>query len=146
MKKVLVPVTVHTSPEQMRHAVEEAIAIYRKEDGVQIHLLSVQLPVSRHVSDCFAPGEMQELHAQAAKEDLAPARNAFTAANVPFLSHMETGRSAETIASFAREIRCDRILMGEAAQTGMANRLFGNLASQVQHLLGLSSECRVIGC
>jgi len=146
MKKVLVPVTVHTSPEQMRHAVEEAIAIFRKEDGVQIHLLSVQLPVSRHVADCFAPGEMQALHAQAAREDLAPARAAFAAANVPFLSHTETGRSAETIASFAREVRCDRILMGEAAQTGMANKLFGNLASQVQHLLGLSSECRVIGC
>jgi nucleotide-binding universal stress UspA family protein len=146
MKKVLVPVTVHTSPEQMRHAVEEAIAIYRKEDAVQIHLLSVQLPVSRHVSDCFAPGEMRELHAQAAGEDLAPARAAFSAAGVPFLSHMETGRSAETIASFAREIRCDRILMGEAVHTGIANKLFGNLASQVQHLLGLSSECRVIGC
>ena len=146
MKKVLVPVTVHTSAEQMRHAVEEAIAIYRKEDGVQIHLLSVQLPVSRHVSDCFAPGEMHGLHAQAAKEDLAPARAAFTAANVPVLSHMETGRSAETIAAFAREIRCDRILMGEAAQAGMANKLFGNLASQVQHLLGLSSRCRVIAC
>ena len=101
MKKLLVPVTVHTSPEQMRHAVEQAIAIYRQEDGVQIHLLSVQLPVSRHVSDCFAPGEMRELHAQAAREDLAPARSAFTAAGVPFLSHMETGRSAETIACFA---------------------------------------------
>ena len=146
MKKVLVPVTVHTSAEQMRHAVEEAIAIYRKEDSVQIHLLSVQLPLSRHVSDCFAPGEMQEMHVQAAKEDLAPARAAFTAANVPVLSHMETGRSAETIAAFAREIRCDRILMGEAAQAGMANKLFGNLASQVQHLLGLSSRCRVIAC
>ncbi len=146
MKKVLVPVTVHTSAEQIRHEVEEAIAIYRKEDGVQIHLLSVQLPLSRHVSDCFAPGEMHALHAQAAKEDLAPARASFTAANVPVLSHMETGRSAETIAAFAREIRCDRILMGEAAQAGMANRLFGNLASQVQDLLGLASECRVIGC
>ena len=146
MKKVLVPVTVHTSAEQIRHAVEEAIAIYRKEDGVQIHLLSVQLPLSRHVSDCFAPGEMHALHAQAAKDDLAPVRAAFIAANVPVLSHMQTGRSAETIAAFAREIRCDRILMGGAAQAGMANRLFGNLASQVQHLLGLGSECRVIGC
>ena len=146
MKKVLVPITVHTSPEQMRHAVEEAIAVYRNEDAVQIHLLSVQLPVSRHVSDCFAPGEMRDLHAQAAREDLAPARAAFTAAGVPFLSHMETGRSAETIAAFAREVRCDRILMGEAVQPGIASKLFGNLASQVQHLLGLSSECRVIGC
>jgi hypothetical protein len=100
MKKVLVPVTVHTSPEQMRHAVEEAIAIYRKEDGVQIHLLCVQLPMTRHVSDCFAPGEMRELQAQAAREDLAPARATFTGAGVPFLSHMETGRSAGTIASF----------------------------------------------
>ena len=146
MKKVLVPVTVHSTAQQMRHAVAEAIRIYRIEDSVQIHLLSVQLPLSRHVSDCFAPGEMQALHALAAKQDLAPARAAFTAANVPFLSHMETGRSAETIAAFAQEIRCTRIVMGQAPPGGITDRLFGNLASQVQHLLGMESGYRVTGC
>ena len=146
MKKVLVPVTLHTTAQQMHYAVAEAIGIYRTEDSVQIHLLSVQLPLSRHVSDCFPPGEMQELHALAAKLDLAPARAAFAAAGVPFLSHMEIGRSAETIAAFAQEIRCARILMGQAPPSRIANRLFGNLASQVQHLLGVESEYRVMGC
>jgi nucleotide-binding universal stress UspA family protein len=146
MKKILVPVTVHTTAQQMQHAVAEAISIYCAEDSLQIHLLSVQLPVSRHVSDYFAPGEMQELHALAAKQDLATAKVAFAAAGVPFLSHIEIGRSAETIAAFAQEIRCTRILMGQATATGIADRLFGNLASQVQHLLGLGSECRVTGC
>jgi len=135
MKKVLVPVTVHTSPEQMRHAVEDAIAIYRKEDAVQIHLLCVQLPVSRHVSDCFAPGEMRELQAQAASEGGAGPR------------HLHWGRctvsqpygdraQCRNHRFLPREVRCNLILMGEAVQAGMANRLFGNLASQ----------CRVIGC
>lgn len=146
MKKVVVPVTVHTTAQQMQHAVAEAIGIYRSEDSVQIHLLSVQLPLSRHVSDCSAPGEMQELHALAAKQSLASARAAFAVAGVPFLSHMETGRSAETIAAFGQEILCARILMGQTPSTGIGDRLFGNLASQVQHLLGLGSGCRVTGC
>lgn len=136
MKKVLVPVTLHTTAEQLRQAVAEAIRMYFSEESVQIHLLSVQRPYSRHVSDMFEPGELGELRAHAAKEELAPARAAFRAAGVPHLTHLETGRSAETIARFAREIRVDRIVMSRPRQKGYAETVLLAFASELRHLLG----------
>lgn len=136
MKKVLVPVTLHTTAAQLRHAVAEAIRMYFSEESIQIHLLSVQRPFSRHVSDMFAPGELGELRAHAAKQELASARSAFRAAGVPHLTHLETGRSAETIVRFAREIRVDRIVMSRPRETGYAGTALLALASELRHLLG----------
>lgn len=136
MKKVLVPITLHTSAEQMRHAVAEAIGIYLSEDAVQVHLLSVQRPFSRHVSDLFEPGELGEIRVQAAKEELASARAAFRAAGVPHLTHLETGWTGDTIARFAREIRADRIIMKRPRQQGYAGMVLLACASQLRQLFG----------
>lgn len=136
MKKVLVPITLQTTAEQMRHAVAEAIGMYLDEESVQIHLLSVQRPFSRHVSDLFAPGELGAIRAEAAKAELAPARAAFRAAGVPYLTHLETGWSTATITRFAREIRADRIILRQPAPRGYAGMAFIALAGQLRHFLG----------
>lgn len=78
-------------------------------------------------------------------EELAPAKAAFDAAGVPFSTHIHVGRSAETIVRVARELGCDRIVMGQAEQSGFAAKLFGTLANQVRHLLGVTGQCQVIG-
>lgn len=145
MKKILVPICIHTGAEQIRTAAAEAAAIYRNEDSVQIHLLSVQAPLSRHVSDFFESGELRQIHIAAGREELAPAKAILDAAGVPYLTHVEIGRSAETIVRFATDIRCDRIVIGTTAHAGFAERLFGTLASEVRHLLDGAGQCRVVG-
>lgn len=145
MRKLLVPVSIHSRPAQLCSAVAEAIAIYRREQSVQIHLLSVQTPVSQHVAEFFGSAELRQIHREAANEELAPLAAELRKANVPFLTHIEIGRTAETIVRFATEIRCDRIIMGRAPQASVAERLFGTLASEVRNLLGNAGSCRVIG-
>lgn len=144
MKKVLVPLNIHTSAAQMQNAVAEAIAIYRAQP-VQVHLLSVQAPVSRHVSGFFASGELRQIHLESGMEELAPARSALDAAGVPYEVHVHVGRSAETIVRVAQELGCDRILMGRTDETGFAEKLFGTVANQVRQLLGVTGNCQVIG-
>lgn len=145
MKKILVPICIHTGLEQIRSAAAEAAAIYRREDSVQIHLLSIQVPLSRHVSDFFEEGELRQIHIESGRAELRPARAVLDAAGVPYLTHVEIGRTAETIVSFATDIRCDRIVIGQGPQTGFADKLFGTLASEVRHLLGGAAPCRVVG-
>src|SRR5690606_35930989 len=84
MKKILVPVCVHTGREQIEAAAREAATIYRNEESVQVHLLSVQVPLSRHVSDCFELGELREIQRAAGREALAPAKAILDAAGVPY--------------------------------------------------------------
>jgi nucleotide-binding universal stress UspA family protein len=49
------------------------------------------------------------------------------------------------IVQFAQEYRCDRILMGQASRSGVQEKLFGTLASQVRQMLGVAGNCQVIG-
>ena len=58
---------------------------------------------------------------------------------------MRIGRSAETIARTARELGCDRIVMGPDGVARLADKVFGTLAQQVRHLLGATGDCQVIG-
>ncbi|MDB5838143.1 MAG: putative universal stress protein [Herminiimonas sp.] len=140
MKKVLV--LISTCGGRMATAVDEAIAIYR-EEPVEIHLLNVQVSVSSHVAMFFKNSELAEIHREAGMEALAPARAALDAAAIPYRTHIVVGRTAPTIARFAQEIGCDRIVMGRAE--GYAEKVFGTLAAQVRELVGVSGNCTVIG-
>lgn len=143
MKAILVPVDAG-NPARAKAAVAEAIRIYEHEP-VQVHLLNVQPHVSSHVAMFFAPGELDGLRRDAGAEDLAQATALLDFANVPYTSSVRIGRSAETIARTARELGCDRIVMGNAESSGLAGMVFGSLAQQVRHLLGSASNCQVIG-
>ena len=143
MRKILVPIGADSNA-RMQSALAEVIALYR-EEPMQIHLLNVQIPVSRHVSEFFHNGELHAIHLEAGREELAPARAVLDAAGIPYIAHIEIGRSAETIVHTARELGCDRIVMGRSAQAGFAEKMFGTLANQVRHLLGVTGNCQVIG-
>ena len=143
MRKVLIPVEAG-NPARSRAAVAEAIAIYRKEP-VKVHLLSAQPAVSGHVAMFFGSDELHHLQCAAGAEDLESAQAQLTAAGVPFASSVRIGRSAETIARTARELGCDRILMGQDKTGSFADRMFGSLPQQVRQIVSGSGDCQVIG-
>lgn len=145
LNQLLIPVTLHTTEAQLRSALAEAIALYRMEPAVRIHLLNVQVPVSRHVADFFSSAELRRLHTETGTEALAAARELLDAAQVPYKIHIEIGRTAETIVRIAQEFHCGKILMGHAARPDFPEKLFGTLPNQVRHLLRPFSDCQVIG-
>lgn len=143
MRRILVPVDA-ANPARTAAAVAETVRIYAQEP-VTVHLLNVQPPLNGHVAMFFESGELDELRLRAGAEDLAPAKALLDCHNVPFKCSVRIGRSAETIASTARELACDRIVIGQDAASSRAGKLFGSLSQQVRHLLGGSSSCQVIG-
>jgi nucleotide-binding universal stress UspA family protein len=143
MRQVLIPVDAG-NPARSRAAVTEAISIYSKEP-VTVHLLSVQPAVSGHVAMFFGSGELHQLQYAAGAEDLASAQAQLAAAGVPYASSVRIGRSAETIARTARELGCDRILMGQDRAGSLAAQMFGSLTQQVRQIVSGSGDCQVIG-
>lgn len=141
MRKMLVPISANSARTQA--TLDEVISLYRDEPAL-IHLLNVQIPVSRHVSDFFKSGELHAIHLEAGMEEMAPAKAALDAAGVPYKAHIRVGRSAETIVQTAQELSCDRIVMGRPAQSNFAEKMFGTLENQVRHLLGVTGNCQVI--
>ena len=142
MRNLLLPIDGDAT--RARAAVAEALRICGQEP-VRIHLLSVQPAVSSHVAMFFGDGELHQIQLDAGTEDLAPARALLDASGVTYTATVKTGRSAETIARVARELACDRIVMGQESGGSLAGKIFGSLAQQVRHLLSGASDCQVIG-
>ena len=144
MRQLLIPIDGGSSAARVKSAVAETIAIYRREP-VGVHLLSVQPAVTSHVAMFFKSGELSQIQQQAGAEELAPAAAMLAAAGVPCTSAVVVGRKAETIAKRARELGCDRIVMGQEAGDGLAGKIFGSLAGQVRQLVDGTTGCQVLG-
>jgi nucleotide-binding universal stress UspA family protein len=143
MRKILVAVDA-ADADGTAAAVAEAMRIYA-QGPVDVHLLSVQPPVSGHVAMFFDNRELHELQQAAGAEDLADAEALLRSGNVPWSSSVRIGRCAETIARTARELGCDRIVVGrQGGAASLASKVFGSMAQQVRQLLG-AGDCQVIG-
>lgn len=136
MHHLLVPIDAFSS-ERTQTAVADAIARSRLQP-VHVHLVSVQPPVSGHVSTFFGDAELRGLQEETGHDEMAGARALLEAAAVPFSEHVRVGRRAEAIADLARELHCDTVLMGQDDHPGPVGRLFGSVAGQVRHLLAAS--------
>ncbi len=143
MRKILVVVD-GLSAAHTRDAVNQAISLYQQE-AAEVHLLSVQPRVSGDVAMFFGSGELHDLQYVAGAEDLAPAQAQFDLAGVPYQTSVVVGRGAQSIAQRARELQCDRIVMGREGRESFAGRVFGSVAAQVRQLLGSGGEFQVVG-
>ncbi|MDP3085606.1 MAG: universal stress protein [Rubrivivax sp.] len=143
MRNLLIPVDGR-SAQRTANAVAEAIAIHRQEP-VGVHLLSVQPRLSGHAAMCFSDSTLHALQHEAGTKDLAPAQALLDQAGVPWSASVAVGRSAETIARQARELGCDRIVMGRENRETLASRVLGSVASQVRQILGRTADCQVLG-
>ena len=102
MLKILVPVD---GSRNSQHAVRHVIAEYRRHPGFEVHLLNVQAPFSRHVSQFVARSDRDAHHKAQAEAALAPLREMLEDARVPFAQHVRVGRRAETIAEEAKRLQ-----------------------------------------
>lgn len=141
MRQVLLPIDA-CNEARTRSAIAEVVRLYRQE-ALHVRLLRVQPRLNSHVAMFFGRRELHELQQQAGSEELELAQRMLEAAGVPYTSTVRVGRSAETIATAARDFGSDRIVIGDAG-SGLAGRVFGTLAQQVRQLVS-PGEAQVIG-
>ena len=143
MRKILIPVD-GSNPARLNSALAEAVRLHSLE-AVDAHLLSVQPQLSRHIGAFFGAGELHDIQQEAGLADLAPAQAMLERNGLACTSSVRIGHSAETIATVARELGCDRIVLGQDAAPSFAGKVFGSLAQQVRHLVSVRGDCQVIG-
>jgi len=136
MLKILVPVD---GSECAVRAVREAIKVANDSKGAQLHLLNVQLPLISGHAKMFLRHNVLEhghtFHAQAEGEAaLATVLPVVAESGIPFESEMRTGQYGETIANYAKEKQCDRIVMGTRGLGAVGGLLLGSVARKVIHL------------
>lgn len=132
MNEIVVPVL---SATDAAWAAAEAISLYRSDPSARIHLLNVQRPLPRHVSQFFNRNDLRDFHHESGMRVLEPAMRVLDEAGVPHEDHVLVGHPAETIVQFAEDRGCRHIVV-DAPATGMLSMLgLGSIGSQVRHLM-----------
>jgi nucleotide-binding universal stress UspA family protein len=100
-----------------------------------IDLLNVQPRVaSGNVRRFIAQELLDDYYQEEGTAALKSARKAAEASGVPFTVHVAVGAEPECIARYAKEQRCELIVMGTRGMNTLENMLLGSVSSRVVHL------------
>lgn len=135
--KVLVPVDGSRNSElAVRHAIKE----FRKDSGVEIHLLNVQAPLSRHIASFVSKKNRDDYHRDESEKALRPVRTILDSLNVPYTVHTEVRGKAEAIVRTAQQLRCHHIVMGTARKNSLTRMLEDSVTNRVLELTTIPVE------
>ena len=120
MLNVLVP--VDASPNALR-AVRHAIAEYRRDHELQLHLLNVQPRVSRHAARFVSRADREGWLHDRANAAMAAAVALLADAGVPHQTHWAIGERAEEICRAAKRLDVHHIVIGTARKNSITRML-----------------------
>ena len=134
MLKLLVPVDGSECAGRVVDHLIKKMGWYK--DGVEIHLLNVQhpMPYGSRVSSVVGQDKIDQYHHDEGMAALKPAMQKLDAAKVKYHYHIGVGDEAQTIVNYARQKRCDQIIMGTRGLGAVSNLLLGSVATKVIHL------------
>ncbi len=128
MKRVLVPVD---GSRNAQNALRHVIAQYLHDADTEIHLLNVQLPLSRHVAQFLRRRARDEFHLAEGEKALGSARALLDRHGLPYAVHVKVGDRARIIAEEARRLRCRQIVMGTARKNSLTRMLQDSVTNRV---------------
>ncbi|AIJ46238.1 universal stress protein [Comamonas testosteroni] len=128
MLKVLVPSDGSSnSLYAIRHVIDE----FNKGQGLEIHLLNVQPPFSKLITDYSSKSARMEFHQEQADAALIETRRMLDAAGIPYTVHSEVGNKVDCIVDAARRLHCDLIVMSTARKSSLVRLIENSVTNQV---------------
>jgi len=128
MARVLVPVDGSRNSEYaLRHVVRE----FQQRPGLEVHLLNVQPPLSRHIAQFIGRKTRDSFHHDEAEKALRPARQLVESFGVPYSAHVRVGSKGTAIVEEARRLGCDRIVMSTARKNSLTRMLEDSTTNKV---------------
>lgn len=128
MLKVLVPVD---GTANALAAIDHAIGEYRRHHELEIHLLNVQAPFSRHIGRFVSRANREDYLKSRSEAALAHAGQRLKAAGVPFQTHWAMGDKARLICDMASRLNCHHIVMGTARKNSLTRMLEDSVTNKV---------------
>lgn len=128
MQRLLVPVDASRNAEfALRHVIQQFV----KDSSLEVHLLNVQAPLSRHIAQFLGKRTRDDFHREEAEKALAPARALLERHGVPYAAHVKLGEKAKTIVDEARRLRCQRIVLATARKNSITRMLEDSTTNKV---------------
>ena len=131
MMKILVPVD---GSNNSRHAIRHVLGEFKNNLTMDVHLLNVQPPFSRYITQFVSRKAVNEVHREAAEKALLPISQMLDAAGVSYAVHRQVGAKARLIAETAQRLHCDHIVMGSARRNSLIRTVESSVTNQVLEL------------
>ena len=128
MLKILVPVD---GSRNSQYAVRQVVNEFLKNPAMEIHLLNVQPPFSRHISQFIGRKTRDSFHHDEAEKALRPARELVEKFGVPYSAHVKVGKKADIIVDEAHRLHCQRIVMSTARKNSLTRMLEDSTTNKV---------------
>jgi YjbE family integral membrane protein len=114
-RRILIPVD---GSRNALHAVRQVLRRASAEP-LDVHLLNVQPPFSRHVAQFAARGAREAWHRAQAEKAIAPARALLARHGVPCSAHWQVGDRVAMIVAEAQRLGCERIVIATARRNSL---------------------------
>jgi len=137
MQRILVPV-VGTPNDDF--AVRQVVNAFLNDSSIEVHLLNVRTPLSRHVAQFLRRDVRDEYHREEAEKALRRSRDILEQHKIPYAVHVRKGEKARLIADEARRLKCDRIVMTTARKNSLTRMLEDSTTSKVLELTSVPVE------
>ncbi len=137
MSKILVPIDGSSNTLQ---AVRHVVNRYFGDPNLEVHLLHVRSPFSKHVAQFSSKRNREAYHREMAERALKPARALLNHHSVPHAVHIEVGGKAETIDRLARRLHVDQIVMGTARKNSLTRLVEDSVTNKVLEIAKVPVE------
>lgn len=135
--KILLPVD---GSANARNAVRHVIREFIRFPAMEIHLLNVQAPFSRHIAQFASPKSRSAYHRDQAESIVNPIRKMLDEFRIPYTVHVRVGSKAEIIADMARRLRCDSIVLSTARKNSFTRMFEASTTNRVLELTTVRVE------
>ncbi|HSD59888.1 MAG TPA: universal stress protein [Burkholderiales bacterium] len=137
MKSILLPVD---GSENAINAVRHVISRHFEDRDLEVRLLHVRQPLTRHAARFLGRGDRMAWHRARGEAAMARARALLDKWGVPYSMHVELGERAKVIDAFARRHGCQCIVMGASRDTPFLSWLKDSLPVRVLERAGVPVE------
>ena len=137
MKKVLIPVD---NSGHCLVAVKQVINDFMNDTAMEIHLLNVQAPFSRDVSQFVSQHDRAEYHRDQARKSLRPIEEMLEKFGIPYAAHTVVGPRAKAITDTAHRLHCDLIVLGTARKNTLTRLIESSVTNDVLELTSVPVE------
>ncbi len=130
MLKALVPID---GSNNALCAVRHVIKLVQDREPLEVHLLNVQPPLHGDVTAFVSKGDVKAFHLDEGEKAMKQACELLDEAGIPYTKHIYVGHAAEVIAKCAKNLRCDKVIMGTHGRGTITQLLVGSVSHEAIH-------------
>ena len=130
MLRALVPVD---GSNNSACAVRHVIKLVNDREPLEIHLLNVQPRLHGDVTSFVSKEDVQGFHLDEAHKAMKRACELLNEAGIHYTKHVYVGHAAQVIAEVAKELHCDKVIMGTHGYGTVKQLLMGSISHEAIH-------------